>query len=151
MRDKLYIDGHWREGTDFMPVIDPASGQAFHQVARASAADVDAAVASATRAFEHGWRRTTGAQRAHLLSKMADLIEERIDELAQLEVLDNGKPLPEARWDIEDTAGCFRYYAGLAAKLDDEQGEAVAVDMQGLGFYTTSEGNNQPIYYYTFL
>lgn len=59
---------------------------------------------------------TPAVERARILFKIADKIEEKAEELAALETLDNGKPLREARFDIADSAACFRYYAGLATK-----------------------------------
>ncbi|MEM1110480.1 MAG: aldehyde dehydrogenase family protein [Pseudomonadota bacterium] len=133
MLDKLFIDGEWIAGGETLPVIDPATGLEFSRVACGTAADIDVAVEAATRAFSGPWRKTSGRDRAQLLHAIADLIDARIDTLAELEVRDNGKPLPEARWDIEDTAGCFRYYAELAAKLDDQQGEAIDLPTSDFG------------------
>jgi betaine-aldehyde dehydrogenase len=133
LRDLLFIDGAWvppAEGFSF-EVIDPATGAAFQRVARGTAADIERAVMAARRAFDDGpWPRMTGAERGAVLTRMADLIAARIEDLAQLEVRDNGKPLPEARWDIEDTAGVFRYYAGLAAGLDTDARD-IALSAEG--------------------
>lgn len=129
MRDRLYIDGRWQTAADggTLAVVNPATEETFHRVAAAGARDVDRAVRAAGAAFEGAWGATSGAERARFLETIADGIERRLDELARLEVLDNGKPLPEARWDIEDTAGCFRYYARLAEELDARQGERVSL------------------------
>ncbi|MEL6206099.1 MAG: aldehyde dehydrogenase family protein, partial [Pseudomonadota bacterium] len=74
------------------------------------------------------WPGMGGVERARILRAMADEIAARTDELARLEVLDNGKPLPEAVWDIEDCAGVFRFYADLAERLDNEGPENLPVD-----------------------
>jgi betaine-aldehyde dehydrogenase len=130
MHDLLYIDGQWTPAAsgETFEVIDPATGVPFHRVARGGPADIDRAVAAARAAFDSGpWRRTTGAERAEILTRIADLIADRQDRLARLEVRDNGKPLPEALWDIADTAGCFRYYADLARRLDNAAEEEIAL------------------------
>lgn len=125
---QLYIQGEWvqpRRGGSF-PAVDPATEEPIEEVAAATYEDVERAVAAAVRA-QKSWGKTTGAQRAGLLRAMAAVIKERQDELARLEVRDNGKPLPEALWDVGDAAGCFEYYAGLAEQLDGRQGEPVQV------------------------
>lgn len=123
MRTHLFIDGAWvapAEGGT-LPVIDPATEEAFHAIPAATAPDADAAVRAARRAFDEGpWPRMSGAERAAVLRRMAEGIRARLPELARLEVLDNGKPLPEAEWDLADAAGCFDFYAGLAEELDSE-------------------------------
>jgi acyl-CoA reductase-like NAD-dependent aldehyde dehydrogenase len=95
-----------------MATIDPATGQTLAEVPVATPAEVDLAVQAASDAFR-GWRATPPTQRARLLWKLADLIEEHGEELAAIEVLDNGKPIGEARAvDIALTIEIFRYYAG---------------------------------------
>lgn len=130
MKTELFIDGRWvapLEGGSF-EVRDPATGDVVHRAPAATAQDVDAAVKAARQAFDHGpWPRMKGAQRARYLRAMADVVRRRLDELAALEVLDNGKPLPEARWDIGDVAGCFDFYATLAEELDTQGVEAIAL------------------------
>ncbi|MEK8026804.1 aldehyde dehydrogenase family protein [Pseudaquabacterium rugosum] len=128
--DSLYIDGAWVApalgGT--LPCVDPATEAVFAQVAAATAADVDAAARAARRAFDEGpWPRLAGAARAAVLRSIADGIRGRQAELAALEVRDNGKPLPEAMWDIGDAAGCFDYYAGLAEAFDAQQEQPIAL------------------------
>jgi betaine-aldehyde dehydrogenase len=130
MRDTLFIDGKWvaSTGADSFDVTDPWNREVFHRVARGSPDDVDAAVRAARRAFDTGpWRRMSGLERAGILRKMADLIAADTDRLARLEVRDNGKPLPEAIWDIEDTAGCFHFYADLAERLDVDGEQEIAL------------------------
>jgi betaine-aldehyde dehydrogenase len=127
MRNLLYIDGAFVEPADggFLEVIDPASGECFAHAAAAGAADVDAAVAAARRAFDHGpWPRMPAAGRAALLRRVAGAIRAELEPLARLEMRDNGKPLKEARGDIADAAFCFDYYADMAEQAEAE-GEAV--------------------------
>jgi betaine-aldehyde dehydrogenase len=129
MDEKIYIDGQWvaSSGGATLDVINPATEVAFTRIAAATAEDVDRAVVAARRAFDGGWKRTTGHERAAFLRGIAAHIRNRQPELARIEVEDNGKPLPEADWDVGDAAGCFEYYAGLAEDLDARQGEPIAV------------------------
>jgi len=130
MRTQLFIDGQWadpiKKGN--LDVINPATEAVIHAIPKGTAEDIEVAVSAARRAFDKdGWPKTTGAQRGAYLRRIAALIRERSEELARLEVLDNGKPLPEARWDIGDAAGCFEYYAGLAEELDSNNETQIAI------------------------
>ncbi len=129
MRDLLFIDGRWESpsGGGTLPVVNPATEEILHLAPAAGAEDVDRAVAAARRAFEGPWGATTGAERAPYLEALAAAITARREELARLEVLDNGKPLAEALWDVDDAAGCFALYAELARELDGRQERAVAL------------------------
>lgn len=123
MQTKLFIDGKWmapaKGGT--LPVIDPATEATLHHIPAATAEDAEKAVLAARKAFDAGpWPRMTGAERAKVLRAIAAGIRARLPELARMEVQDNGKPLPEAEWDLGDAAGCFDYYADLAEALDGE-------------------------------
>lgn len=125
---ELFIDGRWipASGGGTFPVIDPATEETFAAAAAGKADDIDRAVKAARRAFEEGpWPRLTARQRAATLRRIAAIIKERIDDLARLEVKDNGKPLPEAVWDIEDVAGCFDYYADLAEKAGEAGADTI--------------------------
>lgn len=123
MQTQLFINGAWvapAEGGT-LPVIDPATEQVFHNIPAATAADADAAVAAARAAFDHGpWPRLSGKERAVYLRAMAAEIRTRLPDLARMEVRDNGKPLPEAEWDLGDAAACFDFYADMAEELDGE-------------------------------
>jgi betaine-aldehyde dehydrogenase len=127
MRNLLYIDGAFVAPAlgDFLPVIDPATEECFAHAAAGTAADVEAAVAAARRAFDHGpWPRMPAARRAAILRRVAQAIRDDLEPLAWLEMRDNGKPLREARLDISDAAYCFDYYADMAEQVEAE-GEAV--------------------------
>ncbi len=128
MKDKLFIDGHWLspvlDGT--LSIINPTDETLLQLAPAATQEDVDMAVAAAKRAFKT-WGRTTGATRAKFLREIANGVRARREELARLETLNNGKPLPEALWDMDDVAGCFDYYAGLAEGLDAKQNTKVAL------------------------
>jgi betaine-aldehyde dehydrogenase len=126
--DLLYIDGQWVspvKGGSF-ETIDPSNECVITRVAAATAPDIDRAVNAARRAFDEGpWPQMSGAERAIVLRRIAAGIRERQQALAELEVRDNGKPLPEALWDIGDTAGCFEFYADLAEDLDGHREQAI--------------------------
>jgi aldehyde dehydrogenase (NAD+) len=117
----MMIGGKWRDsqsGKTF-ETINPATEEVITDVAEGDAADIDQAVKAARKAFESGpWRTTDARDRGRLLNKLADLIESHIDELAELETLDNGKPIGESRnADLRLVIDCFRYYAGWADKI----------------------------------
>jgi phenylacetaldehyde dehydrogenase len=118
----LLIGGDWRpagDGASFA-TIDPATNTETAQIARAGRADIDAAVAAARGALD-GWRRTTPAARARILWRIADAIEAQLDELAEIETLDQGKPLFVGRWaEIPGAAGQFRFFAGQAMAITGE-------------------------------
>ncbi len=120
----LLIGGRFQPAAsgETFAVEDPARESAIAQVAAGTAEDVDRAVAAARRAFEEGpWPRQSPAERGHLLWRLADRIEEQAEELAQLESLDNGKPVTVARSaDLPLSVEHFRYYAGWATKIEGE-------------------------------
>src|SRR5260221_6184068 len=115
----LFIDGAWRDGSGgSFKSVNPATEEVLAEVSLADAADVDLAVAAARRAYDGVWSRMPGHERAKYLFRIARLIQERARELAVLEILDNGKPIREARdVDIPLAAAHFFYYAGWADKL----------------------------------
>lgn len=117
----LFIDGKYvpAAGGQTFETINPATEDVLAVVSEAREEDVDAAVQAARRAFESGaWPALSTAERAHLIYKLADLIDENKEELAQLEALDNGKPYKVAlEDDIPATVEHFRYYAGWATKV----------------------------------
>jgi len=121
---KLLIDGKWvaAESGKTFETYNPANGEVLAKVAEGGKEDVDKAVKAARRAFETGpWRKLSASERARLLYKLADAIEARADEFAQLETLDNGKPIKESRYvDIPQAVETFRYYAGWCTKLEGE-------------------------------
>ncbi|HYK50565.1 MAG TPA: aldehyde dehydrogenase family protein, partial [Terriglobales bacterium] len=99
-KGRLLIDGQWVDGAKTFDTVNPATGEVLTQVIEASAADVDRAVSAARRAFDDKsgpWRKMSASERGRLVWRLADLIEQHIDELAELETLDNGKPIFESR------------------------------------------------------
>ncbi len=120
MQTKLFIGGAWTEPTGgTLEVINPTTEAILHHAPAASAEDIDTAVKAARDAFKT-WKRTTGAERAVYLRAIAEGVRVNKEMLAKLETLQNGKPLPEALWDMDDVAACFDYYAGLAEGLSLE-------------------------------
>ena len=116
---RMFIDAAWVDAAEggIRPVLNPATNEVIATVADGTATDAERAVAAARRAFDAGpWPRMPAAERAAYLFKLAGAIDAAADELATLETRNNGKPLREAKFDVADAAGCFRYYAGLITK-----------------------------------
>jgi len=120
-KHRMYIDGKFvnaASGKTF-PVYNPATGEVMAQVPEAESEDVDRAVRAARRAFDGGpWAKMSPSQRGRLLTKLSDLIEQNLEEFAELESMDNGKPLTVARAaDVPLAADLFRYMAGWTTKI----------------------------------
>lgn len=134
MNNKHYINGTWVSPatSETFSVINPATEELIAEIPAGNSVDIDVAVKAARTAFDQGpWPRLSGAERAVYLRKIANIITRRLDELAKLEVLDNGKPYPEAKWDIEDTAATFEFYAGLAEQLDNTAEQTIELPVPG--------------------
>ncbi|MGC1275264.1 MAG: aldehyde dehydrogenase family protein [Planctomycetaceae bacterium] len=120
-RTQCFIDGKWVDAASgkTFETHNPATEELIAEVAEGDAADVDRAVKAARKAFDAGpWRKTDARDRGKLLNRLADLMEENIDELAALETLDNGKPINDSRGgDLPLAIDCLRYYAGWADKI----------------------------------
>src|SRR6202051_2120544 len=133
---RLLIDGKWvdAQSGETFPVYNPASGEILHQCAAGDKADIDLAVQAARRAFEDGpWSRLTHGQRGKLIWKLADLIEEHLEEFAQLESLDNGKPLAVARVaDVPLAVDLFRYMSGWTTKIE---GQTLSTSQLGSDYF----------------
>src|SRR5262245_13109203 len=125
---KLLVNGKWIDSASgkTFPTINPSTGEIITYVAESDAPDVEKAVAAARHAVEkRPWTKRSAAQRGRLLNKLADLIEDHADELAQLESLDNGKPYHVAKAaDLPLTIACYRYYAGWSDKI---QGKTIPI------------------------
>ncbi|PFH62679.1 hypothetical protein XA68_12550 [Ophiocordyceps unilateralis] len=117
----LFIDNEFVGSSTGQTItsINPSSGSAICDVAAASEADINSAVAAARRALSSPqWRDMAGAERGRLMLRLADLVEENLEKLATMEAWDNGKPFAVARdQDVVEVTGCLRYYAGWADKL----------------------------------
>ncbi len=129
---KMLIDGKWVEAASgkTLTTYDPATEQPLAEVPAGEAEDINRAVRAARTAFERGpWRRMTPSERGRAIWKLADLIEKHGEEFAQLETLDNGKPLAVSRAaDVPLVVDHFRYYAGWATKVE---GETIPVSIPG--------------------
>jgi phenylacetaldehyde dehydrogenase len=138
----MLINGKWvnaASGKTF-PTYNPATGEVLAHVAEGDKEDIDRAVAAARAAFEKGaWRDITPSERGRLIWKLADLLEKHAEEFAQLECLDQGKPLALARVaDIPVSIDQLRYYAGWATKVE---GSTIPISAHGAKFlaYTLRE------------
>ncbi len=130
---QLYIGGQWVNASDgaTIDVYCPANGEKLSTIADASKVDVDAAVKAAWEAFE-SWGKTDKAQRAIILNKIADVIEENAEHFAMLETLDNGKPIRETRAiDVAFSVDHFRYFAG-ALLADTGEADVLPGNMMSL-------------------
>ncbi|WP_077619189.1 aldehyde dehydrogenase family protein [Bacillus sinesaloumensis] len=118
---KLYINGEFVESASgkTFESYNPATGEVLATVSEAGPEDIDRAVKAARKAFDEGpWSKMTAAQRSRIMYKLADLMELHKDELAQLETLDNGKPIREtSNADIPLAIEHMRYYAGWSTKI----------------------------------
>jgi betaine-aldehyde dehydrogenase len=111
--------------------VNPATGEVLGYVMADGPAQVDAAVAAARRA-QVQWAAATGAERARVLRRAADILRSRNQELAELETRDTGKPIQETRVvDVASGADCFEYFAGLAQSLS---GEHIDLGSQAFGY-----------------
>ena len=123
----LLINNEWRPSSSgkTMEVVNPATEEVIASVASAGASDVDAAVAAARAALDGPWGKMSARERGRLVSRLADRLMERADEVARLETIHNGKPISESRHiEIPAAAECFEYYAGWADKV---MGETIPV------------------------
>src|SRR5688572_17145943 len=118
----LVIGGERPEAADgrTFETVDPATGEPICEVAHAGPEDVDRAVAAARGAFEGGLRKVSPSKRAGFMYTLAELIKANGEELAELESLDNGKPLAAAKGDIAATVAHLRYFAGWPTKIEGE-------------------------------
>jgi acyl-CoA reductase-like NAD-dependent aldehyde dehydrogenase len=116
VESRLLIDGELREAAEgaTFTTHNPATGKVLAEVSRAGRADVDAAVAAARAAFEGAWAKTSPAKRARMLNRLAQLLDERSDELATLESRNNGKPKWQAAAEIKTGVATLELFAGAA-------------------------------------
>ena len=119
-RRKMLIGGEWVAGTrnETFPTIDPGNGEVLAEIARGYEEDIQQAVSAGQHALDHsGWASEHPRKRAQVLYRIAELIRGRAEELATMESLDCGKPLRQARQDMESSAQYYEFYAGVADKL----------------------------------
>ncbi|RVQ55064.1 aldehyde dehydrogenase [Sinorhizobium meliloti] len=118
-RFQCYIDGEFGDGEARFESIDPATGRAWAEMPEARKADVDRAVEAAHKALYAGaWPKLTATQRGKLLYKLADLVTANAQKLAELETRDTGKIIRETSAQIAYVADYYRYYAGIADKIE---------------------------------
>jgi aldehyde dehydrogenase (NAD+) len=136
---KLLIGGEWVEAADgrTFETVDPSTGEVIATVAQAGAEDVERAAKAAREALEGKWGKMAAAQRSLLMNRLADLVEANAQELAELEALDNGKPVKIAAMvDLPQAIAHLRYYAGWPTKIE---GETIPVAMPDTLVYTLKE------------
>ncbi|NPU98809.1 MAG: aldehyde dehydrogenase [Candidatus Omnitrophica bacterium] len=131
---ELLIGGKWTpaQSGETFEVIDPARTEPIARAAKAGTADVDAAVRAARNAFDEGpWPNMLASQRAAVLYKFANLIRDHLEEIAQTESRNVGKPITDSRDEVGAGAYCFEYYAGAITKYF---GETIPVSKPGLDY-----------------
>ena len=130
---RLFVDGTWRDpaGGARSRLVNPATEETFAEVASASAADVNAAVESAHRAWESGWRDLAPGKRSEILFNVARALRENVERVAQLETLHIGKPIGDARDEASLGARVFEFYAGAITKFG---GQTLPVARGGFDF-----------------
>lgn len=143
-REALPSYGHYIDGAvvapssgEYFPTENPYSGKAWARIARGTKADMDVAVAAARAALQSGeWPQLSATRRGKLLRKVADLIADNADRLAEIEMRDNGKLAAEVTTQVRYLADYFHYYAGLADKV---QSDVIPTDKAGVFTYTKYE------------
>ena len=136
---QLYIDGEFCESSDGgrFDTVNPATEEVWASAPAATEADVDRAVRAARRALVEGeWPTLTATQRGRLLSRLADLVADAAHHLGEVETTDSGKLAAETRAQSAYVADYYRYYAGLADKI---QGDTLPIDKPDLHVFTTRE------------
>jgi len=131
---KMLVGGDWVEAKsgEYYDNTNPANGELISRVPYGGAEDVDAAVAAAQEAYDESWGPMDAAERGALMHRLADAVEANNDYLARLETADMGKPFNQScTGDVPGTAAFFRYFAGLADKIE---GETLVTPGKSLGY-----------------
>ncbi len=133
-----YINGAWEQPDSgaWFDTTNPYDGEVWARIARGDAADADKAVTAAKAAFENGWGDMKPSQRGRLLMKLADLVEREAARLGEIEVRDNGKLIAEMGAQTRYLAEWYRYYGGLADKIE---GAVIPTDKDGVFNFTRYE------------
>lgn len=138
----LLIDGGWITSAsgEEIKVFNPANGGEISSVAKGGAADIDLAVNAAEKAFNNTvWRQMSAEDRAKLLWRFADLLEENIEELADLEVVDNGMIKAFAEWAVASSASWLRHFAGMTGRVVGRNTSSVVSTDGSFHSYTSME------------
>lgn len=136
---KMLINGIWvtANSEKTIPTINPANGEVLTEVPLADKEDVDTAVNAARAAFNGTWsNQISPGKRGELMWRFADLLHENREHIAELETLDNGKPISESRLDVDASVDHFRYYAGWTTKIE---GATIPVSVPNQLVYTKRE------------
>ncbi len=140
---RLLINGQWLRASDggLLDIYNPSTGAVMSQTAKATVEDVEQSVAAARASFEQSvWTGLTPAQRGKILWRVADLIEQHAEEIAELEMLDAGKFYADARHgEVPFAAECFRYYAGWCTKIEGRTKQLSTIPDQRFHAYTQRE------------
>jgi aldehyde dehydrogenase (NAD+) len=137
-KHQMLIGGQWSDpaGGQWFPSENPFTGQAWAEIPRGNADDVDKAVKAAWDAFRGPWRAMTASARGAVLRKFGDLVAENAERLAQLESTDNGKLISEMRGQLRYIPQWFYYFGGLADKIE---GRVIPIDKPGVFNFTREE------------
>ncbi|MBP1155839.1 aldehyde dehydrogenase [Paenibacillus sp. PvR098] len=135
---KMLINGQWVESStkERFPSSNPYNQEIWATIPQASEDDVSQAIDGARKAFDTSWRKVSGLQRAQLLMKLADLLDDNAARIAALETTDNGKVIRETKNQMHFAARNYRFFAGYADKLN---GEVIPLDNPSLFDYTLRE------------
>lgn len=132
-RGRHLIGGTWVEGAETFGRRSPSHGVVVSHSALGTAADAEAAIAAARRAFDAGdWSRAPAKARAEVLTRVAALIEANVDRIALLETLETGKPISQSKGEVSGAADLWRYAAALARTLHGESHNTLGTDILGV-------------------
>lgn len=129
----FWMDGAWETGREYFDRASPGHGSLVTRIPKCTVADLDAAVAAARRAFEdRSWAGLPGAERAGVLLRTAEILRRRREEIAYWEVLENGKPIAQARGEIDHAIACFEVGAGAARMLHGDSFNSLGDSLFGM-------------------
>ncbi|MBL9074505.1 aldehyde dehydrogenase family protein [Tabrizicola sp.] len=129
----FWLDGVWEAGRDFFDRSSPGHGTPVTRIPKCTVDDLNAAVSAARRAFEdRSWAGLPGAERAGVLLRTAEILRRRRDEIAYWEVLENGKPIAQARGEIDHAIACFEVGAGAARMLHGDSFNSLGDNLFGM-------------------
>lgn len=129
----FFVDGQWKDGAEHFERASPGHGTPVTRTVRCTVEDLNAAVAAARLAFEdRRWSGLSGAARAGVLLRVAEILRRRRDEIAYWEVLENGKPISQARGEIDHCIACFEVGAGAARMLHGDSFNSLGDDLFGM-------------------